>query len=239
MSDEKAAGPVPAAPAARADRWILAAAAVVVGVLAIGMFGAFRIVAVERERDQRSLALRLGSTADARAGAVGDWLMRQGEAAKGLAENQTIQLFLTELAMAGGDRGQMTDEASQSTYVRSLLSVAAERLGYVAQRTGVAVNANLQRSANAGIGFTVLDPGLRPLLSTAEPPVLEGRLLALAEEDADRRRAGLALDRRDRRRGDEESAPAGSRHHVADRPLERGLGQREQPALEDRGLRGR
>ena len=164
MSEDKAAVAVPAAPAARADRWILAAAAVVVAILAIGMFGAFRIVEAERERDQRSLALRLGSTADARATAVGDWAMRQGEAAKGLAENQTIQLFLTELAMVGGDRGQVTDEASQVTYVRSLLSVAADRLGYVAPRTGVAVNANLQRGANAGIGFTVLDANLRPLL---------------------------------------------------------------------------
>lgn len=181
MSGEKTAGPVPAVPAARLDRWVLVAAAVVVAILAGGMFGAFRIVAVERERDQRSLALRLGSTADARASAVGDWTMRQAEAAKGLAENQTIQLFLTELAMVGGDRGQVTDEASQVTYVRSLLAVAAERLGYVAPRTGVAVNANLQRGANAGIGFTVLDATLRPLLSTAESPALEGRLLALAE----------------------------------------------------------
>lgn len=181
MSEEPDAGPVPAATPARADRWILAAAVLVVAILAAGMFGAFRIVAVERERDQRSLALRLGSTADARAGAVGDWATRQGEAAKGLSENQTLQLFLTELTMAGGDRGQVTDEASQSTYVRSLLAVAAERLGYVAPRVAAPVNANLQRSANAGIGFTVLDPALRPLLSTAEPPVLEGRLLALAE----------------------------------------------------------
>ena len=181
MSEDQAAGPVPAAPAARADRWVLPAAALVVAALAIGVYGAFSFVAVERERDQRSLALRLGSTVDARAGAVGDWVARQGEAARGLAENQTLQLYLTELSMVGGDRTQVTDEASQSTYVRSLLSVAAERLGYVAPRTGVTVNASLQRSAVAGIGFTVLDPSLRPLLSTAEPPALEGRVLALAE----------------------------------------------------------
>lgn len=162
--------------------WLVAAGAALLAIAALGTLGAFWFVEGQREREMRALQLRLGSTADARAGAIADWVMRQADAPKGLAENQTLQLYLTELAMAEGDRSKVTDEAAQVGFVRSLMAVAAERLGFAAQRVAAGVNANLGRgSGSGGIGFTVLDPALRPLLSTGEPLVLEGALRALAE----------------------------------------------------------
>jgi HD-GYP domain-containing protein (c-di-GMP phosphodiesterase class II) len=168
--------------------WLIAAAAIVAAVTLLGAWGAVRVVGDERARDLRTLQLRLGATADARAGAVADWVSRQREALRGLADNQTLQLYLTELAIAGGDRTRVTDETSQATFVRSLLVVAAERLGFVPLRSGIAINANVARPG--GAGFVVLDQTLRPLIATGDLPAVEGRLRALAESA----RAGLVFD---------------------------------------------
>jgi len=112
--------------------WVLAAAAILLVIVVAGTLGAFWFIEGQRAREERALALRLGSTADARAGAIGDWVARQIDAPRGLAENQTLQLYLSELAAADGDRSQVTDEAAQIGFVRSLLAVAADRLGFAA-----------------------------------------------------------------------------------------------------------
>lgn len=168
--------------------WFLVAAAIAAAVTVLGAWGAMRVVGSERERDLRTLQLRLGATVDARASAVADWVSRQREALRGLAENQTLQLYLTELATVDGDRARVTDETSQATFVRSLLVVAAERLGYVPRRSAIAVNANVARPG--GAGFVVLDPDLRPLIATGDLPAIDGRLRTLAEHA----RSGLAFD---------------------------------------------
>jgi PAS domain S-box-containing protein len=169
--------------------WVLAAAATLLAIVVAGTLGAFWFIEGQRAREERALALRLGSTADARAGAIGDWVARQVDAPRGLAENQTLQLYLSELAAADGDRSQVTDEAAQIGFVRSLLAVAADRLGFAAPRIAGGINANVMRGA-AGIGFSVLDPSLRILLSTGDPPALEGAVRAVAERGL----AGPAFD---------------------------------------------
>ena len=161
--------------------WLLATGGVLLTILLAGTLGAFWFVEGQRDREMRSLQLRLGSTADARAGAIGDWVARQVEAPRGLAENQTLQLYLTELALAEGDRARVTDEAAQIGFVRSLLAVAAERLGFAAPRFAGGVNANVGRGG-PGLGFAVLDPSLRVLLATGDPPAIDGTLRALAEK---------------------------------------------------------
>ncbi len=168
--------------------WLLVAAAIVAALTLLGAWGAQHLVEEERARDLRALQLRLGATADARASAVADWVARQRDALRGLAENQTVQLYLTELALAAGDRARVTDEPSQAAFVRSLLVVAAERLGYVPQRSAIQVNANVPRPG--GAGFAVLDASLRPLVSTADLPGFDGRLRAVIE----RAQAGVVFD---------------------------------------------
>ncbi|MBL8701537.1 MAG: PAS domain-containing protein [Alphaproteobacteria bacterium] len=165
------------APASR--RWLLAAAVFVAALAAIGTWIALRVVDGERQRDLRSLELRMGLVADGRAAAVADWVTRQREAIRGLSENQTLQLYLTELAAAAGDRAQVADEQSQAAYVRNLMIVAAERSGFVPARGATTVNANVPRPGGAGVA--VLDPGLRLLMSSHDLPAIEGRLRAVAE----------------------------------------------------------
>ena len=172
---------LPIAPAApRASRAWLAAAALIVAAIALtGTWASLHFVDAERQRDLRALQLRYGSIAAARAAAVADWVARQREALRGLGANQTLQLYLTELALAGGDRQRVTDEPVQAAYVRSLLVVAADRMGFAPLRGPAPVNANVPRPDGAGIA--ILDPGLRTLMASGDMPTIDGRLRALAE----------------------------------------------------------
>lgn len=174
------------APASRS--WLVAAALFVAIAAGLGTWGAVRYVDGERQRDLRSLELRLGLVAEGRAAAVAEWVARQRAAVGGAAENQTLQLYLTELAAAAGDRARVADEPSQAAFVRSLLVVAAERAGFVPLREAPVVNANVTRPGAAG--FLLLDAAARPLMSSHDMPPLDGRLRALVEPGA----AGIAFD---------------------------------------------
>ena len=158
-------------PPARA-RWpALAGAALAVALIAaLGMLAATRIVDAERERDLRVWQMRIGLTAEARADSVAAWLERQRETGRGLAENQTLQLLLTDLAIAGGDRAQVTDEPAQTAFARSLLLVTAERTGF-AGRAAPAIGANLPR--DGGNFLAVLDQAGRAVVSTADQPAFD------------------------------------------------------------------
>ena len=49
-----------------------------------------------------------------------------------LAENESLQLYMTELDLAEGDEEQVTDEAAQAGYLRNLLIATSDREGFVA-----------------------------------------------------------------------------------------------------------
>src|SRR5690242_1437046 len=104
-----------------------------------------RVVEAEGERDLRIWQARLAVLADSRAAAVGDWLERQTEVVNGLAQNASLQIYVTELALANGDRAGVTDEAAQAEYLYNLLVVTAERTGFAAAPLGPRVGANVAR----------------------------------------------------------------------------------------------
>ena len=85
---------------------ITTAAAIVVAAL-VGVWLSLRYVEGERARDLIDWQTRLGLIADGRASAVNEWVARQGDTVDGLARNTTIEIYLTELSLAGGDRSLM------------------------------------------------------------------------------------------------------------------------------------
>ncbi len=91
----------------------------------------------------------------------------------GIAENESVQLYASELAASGGNTAQVTDEPAQAAYLRNLLVVTAQRSGFAAPASP-AVNANVRRLGLAGI--VLLDDSKRPLVATPDMPPLDGRL---------------------------------------------------------------
>lgn len=150
----------------------VAAALAVIGALAV--FFAFRFVAEERARDLHAWQLRLGIIADSRTADVEDWLDRQHDAMRGLAQNASLQLYMTELALSGGKKSQVGDEPAQAAYLRNLLIASAERTGFL---LGVKSSPGMPNVSRVGLaGIALIDPSGRVLVATPGMPPVEGRL---------------------------------------------------------------
>lgn len=159
---------------------LLAVAALIAGSLS------WRFIAQERERELRGWQSRMAVVADSRMAAVNEWLARQQTAVAALADNASLQLYMTELSLGGGDSSQVTDETAQAAYLRNLLIVTAEREGFAAGPAGSQVEANVRRLGAAGLAL--VDVEGRVLVATPGMPPLSGRLagLAHAPEGAER-----------------------------------------------------
>lgn len=160
---------------------ILAIVLAAVAAVVLGM----RIIDAEGERDLRVWQARLAILADSRAAAVGDWVERQSEVVNGLAQNASLQIYVTELALANGDRAGVTDEAAQAEYLRNLLVVTAERTGFANPAPGQRVGANVTRAGVAGLA--IVDAQGRVIVATADIPSPDQRIrdfIAGAKPDA-------------------------------------------------------
>ena len=139
-----------------------------------GVFGILSFTEEGRARDLRAWQSRLHILADGRAAAVNAWLgshyARLGE----LADNASLQLYLTQLALASGEgRTSPAIEASRD-YLYNLLLATAEREGFVAATVGSDVAANVRRVGVSGLAL--LGPNGKIFVATPGMPPLEGRL---------------------------------------------------------------
>lgn len=156
----------------RARRIVLLAGALLGAVLVLGVALVLRFVANERERDLIAWQVRLGIVADSRVAAVDDWLEAQYRLVRELAENPTVQLYLTELALSDGDPASVADGEAQTGYIRNLAIATAEREGFLGPRLAAPVSANIPVLANGGIA--VVDARGRLVAGTPGLPALEG-----------------------------------------------------------------
>jgi PAS domain S-box-containing protein len=159
--------------------------------LVLGILAVLRFASIERERDLGHWQVRLGIVADGRAAAVGDWLERQLGELSGLADNTSLQIYMTELALARGDRSQVTDEPAQISFLRNLLIVTAQRGGFGVPAPGPQVNANARRAGLGGLAL--LDAERKPLVATPDMPAFDQRLLGFVEATKPGERATLDI----------------------------------------------
>ncbi|MCW5730838.1 MAG: PAS domain-containing protein [Alphaproteobacteria bacterium] len=175
------------AAAAKARRIGLVASLVLLLAAIAGIALIVRFAALEAGRDLRAWQAQLGLVADSRAAAVDEWLARQWAVLRELAENASLQLYMTELALAGGARTGVTEEPAQAAYLRHLLQASAERSGFAPAREAASVPANVARAGTAGIAL--VGPDHRPLAASAGMPPLDGELGARLRQ----REAGRAM----------------------------------------------
>ncbi|MCH7660173.1 MAG: PAS domain-containing protein, partial [Euryarchaeota archaeon] len=146
-------------------------------VTVIGVVLVFYFVDDQRDRDLRAWQVRMGIVADSRFAAVNGWVDRQFAHMRELAENASLQLYLTELALFAGDASQVTDEPAQRTYLRNLLMASAERSGFTAPLLGAEINANVERIGVAGIA--IVDNDAKVIVATPGMPPVVGDLAAI------------------------------------------------------------
>ncbi len=151
MSDETSGDRAEEEDAGQRTRNIIIAAAVALAaVVAIGIWAVFAFIEGERQRDLQQWQIRLGIVADSRATEVGRWLDEQFLTMESLAENASLQLYMTELALNGANS---EDAQAEFGYLRNLLDATAARDGFVAAQPDPSVNANVAPTGQAGIAL--------------------------------------------------------------------------------------
>ena len=153
---------------------------VIVGAIAAGLviaalaaaYVAQQFVAEERARIQQAWQVRLGIVADSRAAAVNEWAARNFATLRDLAENASLQLYMTELTIGAG---QAPDGAQvEHEYLTSLLIATAQRADFMPPVEALEVAANVERVGVAGIGL--VDAKGNSIVSTPGMPPLAGRI---------------------------------------------------------------
>jgi HD-GYP domain-containing protein (c-di-GMP phosphodiesterase class II)/heme/copper-type cytochrome/quinol oxidase subunit 2 len=164
----------------RVNKVVLVIAAVLVAVIAAAIYFSFSFVNEERRRDLQGWQIRLGIIADSRTAAVNEWVEQNFTVMRELAENQSLQIYVTELTMSEGDKGAVTDQKAQAGYLRNLLVATAERAGFAPPPPSGEVAANIERAGVAGIGIVdssgkpiVSSPGMPPLTPNVQQAILE------------------------------------------------------------------
>jgi PAS domain S-box-containing protein len=152
------------------------------GLVAFGIFAAAVIgvvfavlfVRAEAARDLRAWQDRLRIVAESRVAAVNDWVEQQYASLAALAQNASLQIYMTEIALSAGDKSKATEAAAQAGYLRNLLVAAASRSGFVGPPVGPDVDANVRRPGIAGIALVGSDGKI--VVATPQMPPLEGTL---------------------------------------------------------------
>ena len=163
---------------------IVAIAGVVLAlIVVVGIWFVVDFVDSERERDIRAWETRHSIVADSRAAAVDEWISGQFRTMRDLAENASLQLYMTEIALARAGESDLDVDEAEVAYLRNLLIATATSSGFVAPDTGPTVNANVERTGLAGLALT--DPQGNILASTPNMPPSNSKLnVAIAKAAA-------------------------------------------------------
>lgn len=154
----------------QAGKFVVFGSAAALAVVALlGVWFVFQFVADERERGLHAWQVRLNIIADTRVAAINDWVDEQFGTMRELAENESLQIYMSEIAAVLAGEGDPEDAAAEVGYLRNLLVVTADRNGFTALVEAPDVDANIERVGTAGIAITdeignilVATPGMPP-----------------------------------------------------------------------------
>lgn len=154
-------------------------------VLVLALIGGtlvLRFVAVEEKRELLSWQNKLNLIADSRASDVEAWLDRHFKELGNVASNPSLQLYLTELVSETKAPDSLAEDPAQAVFLRNLLSITADRLGFVAKQSSelASINANVRQPA--GVGLAIIDKNGKVLVSTSGLPTLDADLAKKVEQ---------------------------------------------------------
>ncbi len=134
----------------------------------VGGILVYQFTEAEREREMRGWQVRLGIIADSRFADIDNWMDAQVDELRGLADNESLQLYMTILYDVQG--GADAEASAELEYLGNLLTVVADRTGFTAAVSGPAVAANVNRVGSAGLAI-VDEEGNIVVASPGTPPV--------------------------------------------------------------------
>lgn len=113
----------------------------------LGLWAIIRLTGLEKKRDLANWQITLGIMADSRANEVNRWLDQQFAVLRRLVGNGSLQFYVQQI-IEPPEPGQQP-ELGQTTYVRELFCLEAERHGFSdKEQTRPRIKANLAFTAN-------------------------------------------------------------------------------------------
>jgi hypothetical protein len=137
-------------------------------VLAIALIGGtavMRFVQSEKERELLLWQNKLSLIADSRAADLEAWLDRHYRELGGVADNPSLQLYLTELLSEPGSSA--AEDPAQAVFLRNLLSMTADRLGFTEPASKELKSIRADVRTPSGVGIAILDKEGKPIVSTS------------------------------------------------------------------------
>ena len=164
------------------NKFVFIGVFIMLAAIGASIFGAFKFVEDERARTLQEWQIRLGIVGDSRSSAVNDWLEGNFATMRELAENASLQLYMSEIATAKApaeagldeDPFATSDGAAETTYLRNILTATAQRTGFKPPVEAAAVSANIERIGVAGLGL--VDAKGLPVASSPGMPPMIGKL---------------------------------------------------------------
>lgn len=162
------------------NKFVFIGVFIMLAAIGASIFGAFKFVEDERARTLQEWQIRLGIVGDSRSSAINDWLEGNFSTIRELAENASLQLYMSEIASAkapvegelDADPFATTDGgAAETTYLRNILTATAQRTGFKPPVEAAEVSANIERVGIAGLGLVDAE-GLPVASSPGMPPMI-------------------------------------------------------------------
>jgi PAS domain-containing protein len=131
----------------------------VAAIVATGMWLVGRFSDVDLARDMQTWREKLNLIAESRTVEVEGWVSQNFKELRSLADNPSLQLYMTELQMLKESGKKSTDrdadasgEPSQKSYLRNLLLFTAQRSGFTAAGA-TAIPANVKQGSKSGLAI--------------------------------------------------------------------------------------
>lgn len=160
----------------------------IVGVLVIGgLWSMSRYVTTDLARDLHHWNEKLDLIAESRNADVAGYVQQHFKDMHSLAENPSMQLYLTELKDLPKTEkksvGEQMAEPAQLSYLRNLIVFTAERSGYTSPSGMSSIPANVQSSTSSG-GMGLLNASGDLVVSTQMPEEMKEALLEHAKSQS-------------------------------------------------------
>ena len=130
---------------------------IVVALVLAGLWVMSRFVSLDVARDLNDWKDKLNLIAESRSSDVSHYVDQHFGDLRTLANNPSLQLYLSELQMMGEengkDKGQLKAEPAQMTYLRNLLIFTAERSGYSSTSAISSIPANVEEASMTGLAI--------------------------------------------------------------------------------------
>jgi PAS domain S-box-containing protein len=153
--------------------WFPLAVLVLIGL--IGMYLVSLFVGQERDQAENEWRIRMGIVADSRTADVNRWFDQQFAELFGIAQNQSAQTYIQQIAQLANDQSQQDQVEGLRQYLRDILTTTADRAGFSVK---IKPDVNVNQTVPPLGGIMIVDPQGNVLAASPNAPAYDGDIKA-------------------------------------------------------------